>query len=427
MSVAQIAVQASEATPSGLRSAPAVHERILRRALGAVGPAATLECIASELWPYLSQRRAWFAQVDAARKEAVVQAVWPDEQARRALPEALPLGPGPLTDDAAEEGMWAGRAYSGEPYDCAPGAPGVGAHITVAARGPGPPRLVTFAAPEAGGFSAGQVACARELRAAVAVAAGLGDEAPDTPNGHTWAGLDPVEIVDYVCAAAAHDVRNILAGIIGALELQQEATGGGGDEVFEAVRRRVLEGVVMMDAMGMRLQRLAAASPRPVDLGYLGAQVAELVRSVVVSAEGAAAPLIDCPDAPAPTLADPREVRRAISALLFNAVHAAGPGGAVLVDTRLERRWALIEVTDDGPGMTEDVRRRAKEPFFTTRLGEHLGLGLTIAEGVARRFGGSLALRSAPGGGTSAVLRLPAAGTEQAPHRPPFQTGGYTQ
>lgn len=411
MTVAQIALQPAPVASAPLKSPLAVHERILRRAFGAVGPAAALECVASELWPYLSQRWAWSAQVNEARGEARLRAVWPDDHARRALPEALPVGPACLADEAfCDGGLRVGAPDSGEPYDIALGALGVGAHITVWAAGTaGPRRLVTFATPEVDGFDARHVACARELLASIAAATGLENDAPDTPAAPTRAGLDPVEIVDYACAAAAHDVRNILSGIIGALELQREAQQGGGEELLEAVRRRVLEGVVMMDAMGTRLRRQQPARPCPVDLGRLSEEVADLVAPVVMSPERPEGPLIECFGAPAPTEADPRELRRAISALLFNAVYAAGADGTVLVDTRRERRWALLEVADDGPGMTDDVRRRAKEPFFTTRPGEHLGLGLTIAEGVARRFGGSLALRSAPGRGTSATLRLPAA------------------
>jgi signal transduction histidine kinase len=74
---------------------------------------------------------------------------------------------------------------------------------------------------------------------------------------------------------------------------------------------------------------------------------------------------------------------------------------------------ARVEVEDDGPGMREDDRARATTPFFqadssSTRAHDGAGLGLTVAASrLCARMGGSLALRSAPGQGTTVRIRLP--------------------
>ena len=67
-----------------------------------------------------------------------------------------------------------------------------------------------------------------------------------------------------------------------------------------------------------------------------------------------------------------------------------------------------ISVVDRGTGMTEDVLRRADDPFFTTKeAGKGMGLGRFIARAVFERLGGGIATTSKPGKGTSVTIRLP--------------------
>jgi two-component system sensor histidine kinase RegB len=100
------------------------------------------------------------------------------------------------------------------------------------------------------------------------------------------------------------------------------------------------------------------------------------------------------------------DLSRALSSLLKNAFDA---GGSAPVALRASVRDARLrfEVEDRGPGMTEDVRRRAGDPFFTTKpAGEGLGLGLFLARTIAEQLGGSLRFETA--NGTLAILEVPA-------------------
>jgi signal transduction histidine kinase len=65
-----------------------------------------------------------------------------------------------------------------------------------------------------------------------------------------------------------------------------------------------------------------------------------------------------------------------------------------------------VSVRDDGPGLTEEQRRRVFEPFFTTKV-KGTGLGLAIVKRIVEAHGGTVAVGDAPGGGAEVVFTLP--------------------
>jgi two-component system sensor histidine kinase RegB len=103
-----------------------------------------------------------------------------------------------------------------------------------------------------------------------------------------------------------------------------------------------------------------------------------------------------------------RVLRRAIGVLLRNAFDASPPDGKVrLFFTRANERM-IFEVRDSGSGMSQQVLRRAGEPFFTTKPpGEGMGLGLFLVRLAAHTYGGRFELQSSPGAGTCSILELP--------------------
>jgi signal transduction histidine kinase len=99
------------------------------------------------------------------------------------------------------------------------------------------------------------------------------------------------------------------------------------------------------------------------------------------------------------------QLRSMLRHLFRNAYEAATPGGTtVRVSTAVDARgWIVLEVRDSGAGMDARTLERAVEPFFTTRPG-HVGVGLTVANGIWRRHRGTLSLLSQPGEGARVRL-----------------------
>jgi signal transduction histidine kinase/ActR/RegA family two-component response regulator len=107
------------------------------------------------------------------------------------------------------------------------------------------------------------------------------------------------------------------------------------------------------------------------------------------------------------------EIRDALTNLIINAVDAMPNGGRLTLRTRLREsvvpaggriQWAVIEIGDTGMGMTEAVRLRCLEPFFTTKGERGTGLGLAMVYGMVQRHSAELDVDSEPGLGTTMRL-----------------------
>jgi two-component system, sensor histidine kinase RegB len=106
----------------------------------------------------------------------------------------------------------------------------------------------------------------------------------------------------------------------------------------------------------------------------------------------------------------PKSITRALRSLLKNALQASPESSRVLLQISLEGDFVVAQVVDRGCGMPGEILSRAGEPFFTTKVpGEGMGLGLFLTQTLAEQLGGGLELRSTPGSGTTASLKLPLA------------------
>ncbi len=113
----------------------------------------------------------------------------------------------------------------------------------------------------------------------------------------------------------------------------------------------------------------------------------------------------DLPD----ILASPTEVQQVVLNLINNAIDAIGQDwGAIEITTGVIGDTAIVDVTDTGPGIPEEVLPRVFNPFFTTKpVGKGTGLGLSICYGIVKKMGGEITINSTIGVGTTFHIRLP--------------------
>ena len=86
--------------------------------------------------------------------------------------------------------------------------------------------------------------------------------------------------------------------------------------------------------------------------------------------------------------------------ILDNCITASATRVEILVREDRERDLVEMEISDDGVGMDRDAIARAADPFYTTRPGKRVGMGLALLAQAAREAGGGISIDSRPGGGT---------------------------
>jgi signal transduction histidine kinase len=108
-----------------------------------------------------------------------------------------------------------------------------------------------------------------------------------------------------------------------------------------------------------------------------------------------------------PVAGDASELREVLTNLIFNAVEAMPRGGTIVIRTRGDDSQVTLEVSDTGAGMTDEVRQRCLEPFFTTKGAHGTGLGLSMVYGIVQRHQGTIDINSEVGKGSTFIIRIP--------------------
>jgi signal transduction histidine kinase/ActR/RegA family two-component response regulator len=218
--------------------------------------------------------------------------------------------------------------------------------------------------------------------------------------------LERSESLGTMAAGVAHDFNNLLTGILGNAEMLV-ATHGDAETVAAA------EGIAAAGQQAARLCRQLQIYSGGAPLQQVPLNLVALVRSLLpvlrASVRDAVAVSLVCDRDSIGVLADRAQIEQVLLNLVVNAHDAKARSVRIVIEAGADTPSPMtrIEVTDDGEGMPQEVAQRVFDPFFTTRFPGR-GLGLAVVYGVARRHGGSVAVTSAPGRGTTFTLRLPA-------------------
>ncbi len=199
--------------------------------------------------------------------------------------------------------------------------------------------------------------------------------------------------VGELVAGVAHEINNPLQTIVGCVELLIEERKATGQELADLQLVRHEAGRAGQIVRNL-LSFVRRGSPERgiADLNQIARATAAL-REQHLRDQNVALTLELHPGV-LPILVNREEIQQIVLNLVLNAEHAIGDApGKITIRTRTGEHLHRLEVTDDGPGISPELRGRVFEPFFTTKeVGEGTGLGLSIALGIANAHGGSLEL-----------------------------------
>jgi two-component system cell cycle sensor histidine kinase/response regulator CckA len=232
-----------------------------------------------------------------------------------------------------------------------------------------------------------------------------------------------MEAMGAFAGSIAHLITNLLTAIGFETELALESLAPD-----HPARRRLREIEKIGERGAAVARQLLAFSgsqvlhPRAVDLNELVADSVDSLRRMVGDAIEVETTL--APDLP-PVRVDPQQIEQVILNLASNARESMGEGGRLIVRTEnveltaadlvnplrtAPGRYVLLSLSDTGPGLKEEVRRRIFEPFFSAEPGgEATGLGLATVYGIVTQSGGQISAEGEPGRGTTFRIYLPSA------------------
>ena len=234
-----------------------------------------------------------------------------------------------------------------------------------------------------------------------------------------------MEAIGQLSGGIAHDFNNLIMIAKGNLQLIQRKMGneGGSSAVNLASANEALDRAANLTQRILAFSRRQPLTPQHVNLSTLVAGLTELLRHSV----GEKVEITMGLDGAWSTLCDIGQMENVILNLAINARDAMPEGGRLTIETRdimlttppadtegqnfVPGDFVSLSMADTGTGMSNDVRQRAVDPFFTTKpLGKGTGLGLSMTFGFVQQSGGHLLIDSVPGEGTTITILLPRAG-----------------
>lgn len=217
-----------------------------------------------------------------------------------------------------------------------------------------------------------------------------------------------LEALGRLTGGIAHDFNNLLQALTVGLQLAlRSVEEPRAQRALQACMRSVERGSKLTRQL-MTFGRNQVSEARVLDLRELLLGMHDLLDGALPSRVQMR---YELPEQPWPVFADPLQCELAVLNLVLNARDAMPAGGEVRISLcRVDQSLDSVElcVADTGSGMSEEVREKAFDPFYTTKeVGKGTGLGLAQVHGFAGASGGSVRIESEAGSGTRIILRLP--------------------
>lgn len=225
-----------------------------------------------------------------------------------------------------------------------------------------------------------------------------------------------LQSIGFLAGGMAHDFNNILAAISANVDLVSL------DGTLSETNGHRLESIRQLLSRGRSLSHKLITFSKGGNPVFRSSNIGKIVQETAeVSAVGSSVLVsVEVPQDLSLAFVDETQISQVITNLMINAVQAMPGGGKVRITCRnleiLESEqptflragcYVKVVVSDNGPGIPDEIRAKVFEPFFTTKAGGN-GLGLAMCHSIIERHGGLLTLQSEVGKGTSFEIYLPA-------------------
>ncbi len=231
-------------------------------------------------------------------------------------------------------------------------------------------------------------------------------EALESHHAEQLSRMERMATLGQLASAVAHEIKNPLAGISGAVEILAEE--------FERndPRRRIIGEVLGEIARLDKSVRDLLAYARPAPPNMVSANIAAVLDRTLIllgpEAAGRGVTLETAVDPGIPdSTMDPDQIQQVFVNLVKNAFQSVpASGGRIEIRAGLSGGMITVSVSDNGAGIPEDVRSDIFQPFFTTKQAG-TGLGLAICKGIVEKHGGTIQAEPAELGGSKFIVQLP--------------------
>jgi CheY-like chemotaxis protein len=225
---------------------------------------------------------------------------------------------------------------------------------------------------------------------------------------------EKLRALGQLAGGVAHNFNNLLAAILGHTQLLRRKISELPEaERLDIIERAALDGAAVVRRINSFSLQASDEKFEPSDLNQLVRDSLDLTRTRWeddARAQGITY-TIDFRPASIPQVSGrASELREVFVNIIFNALDSMAPrGGRLLVNTGCTPAGAFARFSDEGVGMSEEVRKRIFEPFFTTKGLSGTGLGLSASYAIIERHGGRIEVESSDGQGSSFTVWLPLA------------------
>ena len=235
--------------------------------------------------------------------------------------------------------------------------------------------------------------------------------------------MEKFTVLGELSGGVVHDIKNILAIILGYMELSIKKTRNYPEcklcvDLLKKMKRAALDGSCILKRIQNVSENSEYRKSDPVQINNLIEEVLEFlepvfenkakIKGITITVEKNLSPI-------PPVQARPAELREAFNNIIINSIDAMHCDGTITIDTTDDDYYVIISISDTGKGMSKKTISTVFDPFFTTKEHDGTGLGLFATQRIINKYGGKIEVLSEEGDGSTFKIFLPAENKKTTP------------